>query len=109
MRVSYYAAAWDSLGRFLTRVAGRLALPNEWKAFYDWRLKTLRDAEDLSDMALECDGFRVRVGLGIEGVEGEQRPHVKVEDTAVLQRIRAREAEEARREAEEETKSPENR
>jgi outer membrane protein len=108
-RVSYYAVTWESLGRFLTRVAGRLDLPGPWKAFYDWQLKTLRDAEDLSDMALECEGFRVRVGLGIEGVEGEQRPHVKVEDTAVVQRIRTREAEEARREAEEETSSPDNR
>ena len=108
-RVSYYAVTWESLGRFLTRVAGRLDLPGPWKAFYDWQLKTLRDAEDLSDMALECEGFRVRVGLGIEGVEGEQRPHVKVEDTAVVQRIRTREAEEARREAEEQTSSPDNR
>jgi outer membrane protein TolC len=108
-RVSYYAVTWESLGRFLTRVAGRLDLPGQWRAFYDWQLKTLRDAEDLSDMALECEGFRVRVGLGIEGVEGEQKPHVKVEDTAVVQRLRTREAEEARREAEEQTSSPDNR
>ncbi|HEU0105197.1 MAG TPA: hypothetical protein VFT38_03445, partial [Vicinamibacteria bacterium] len=108
-RVSYYAVTWESLGRFLTRVAGRLELPGPWKAFYDWQIKTLRDAEDLSDMALECEGFRVRVGLGIEGVEGAQRPHLKVEDTAVVQRIRTREAEEARREAEEQTSSPDNR
>jgi hypothetical protein len=108
-RVSYYAVTWDSLGRFLTRVAGRLALPGEWKAFYDWRLKTVREAEDLSDMALECQGFRVRAGLGIEGVEDEQRPHVKVEDTAILQRLRTREAEESRREAEEQTSSPDRR
>jgi outer membrane protein len=99
-RVSYYGATWSSLGELLTREAERLGLPGTWAAFYDWRLKTLRDAEDLSDMALECDGFRVRVGLGIEGVEGELKPHVKVEDTAVLQRIRAREAEEARADAE---------
>src|SRR5258708_5714945 len=83
--------------------------PGTWRAFYGWQLKALRYAEDLSDMAVECEGFRVRVGRGIEGVEGEQRPHVKVEETAVVQRIRSREAEEARREAEEQTSSPDNR
>jgi outer membrane protein TolC len=107
-RVSYYGSTWSSLGDFLTRTAAQMAVDGSWKAFYDWELKTLRDAEDLSDMALECRGFRIRVGLGIEGVAGEQKPHVKIEDTAVLQRLRLREAEEARKEAEDQAAASEN-
>jgi len=107
-RVSYYGSTWSSLGDFLTRTAAQMAVDGSWKAFYDWELKTLRDAEDLSDMALECRGFRIRVGLGIEGVGGEQKPHVKIEDTAVLQRLRLREAEEARKEAEDQAAASEN-
>ena len=99
-RVSYYDATWASLGDFLVHAAAQMAVDGSWKAFYDWELKTLRDAEDLSDRALECRSFRVRVGLGIEGVGGDQKPHVKVEDPAILRALRLREAEEARKEAE---------
>jgi hypothetical protein len=33
------------------------------KACYDCRNKDVRDPEDLRDLAIECDGFRLSVGM----------------------------------------------
>jgi len=77
-----------------------------WKPFYDWEDKTIRDSEDLRDMALECEGFRLSAGIGIEGLGGgDQTPHLELEDITAARTIRARQDEKAARESTEETPS----
>lgn len=88
---------WKSSDEFLSRAAEWLDLPGGWKRFYDWEDKSFRDIEDFRDQALECEGFRVSVGIGVEGL-GEQTPHVKLEDTNAARTVRARQDERARRE-----------
>ena len=75
---------WETKDAFLAAATARFGLPGPWKAFYDWSDKTLVDGEDLRDLAVECQGFRVRVGLGLfsEGVRRVLLPHIKVEATA---------------------------
>ena len=76
---------WETKDAFLAAATARFGLPGPWKAFYDWSDKTLLDGEDLRDLAVECRGFRIRVGLGFfsEGVRRVLLPHIKVEDLTV--------------------------
>ena len=41
--------------------------------------------EDLRDLALECEGFRIRLGLGFfsEGVPRVLTPHLKLDDMSI--------------------------
>jgi outer membrane protein TolC len=100
IRVSYPVTnTWQSMDEFVAYIAERLNINGPWKRFYDWENKTIRDSEDLRDSALECGGFRLSAGIGIEGLtNGDQTPHVELEDTAAAQTIKAREDEKAERE-----------
>jgi outer membrane protein TolC len=82
---------WESKDQFLSVVAARLNTTGRWKAFYDWQDKNIREQQDLRDLALECVGFRLSVGIGIEGIGADQTPHVTLEDTAAAQTVRQRE------------------
>ncbi len=75
---------WETKDAFLATAAVRFGLPGPWRAFYDWSRKTLEDPEDLRDLAAECDGFRIRLGLGFfsEGVTRVVSPHIKLDETA---------------------------
>jgi outer membrane protein len=80
---------WETKDAFLAAAAQRFSLPGPWKSFYDWSDRTLVDGEDLRDLAVECRGFRVRVGLGLfsEGVHRMLLPHIKVEDVAAMEAL----------------------
>jgi hypothetical protein len=96
-RLSYVRVAypvtnkWASKDEFLSVMAAKFSVREDWKPFYDWRNKEIRDAEDLRDMAIECEGFRLAVGLGIEGVGGDQTPHYDLDDIVAAQLVKGRE------------------
>jgi outer membrane protein TolC len=102
-RLSYVRVAypvtnkWAGKFEFLSVIASKLSVRGDWKPFYDWQNKEVRDAEDLTDMALECEGFRLAVGIGIEGVGGEQTPHYDLDDLAAAQVVKQREEQRNRR------------
>jgi len=92
IRVAYpVTKKWASKDEFLSVMAAKFSVRAEWKPFYDWRNKEIRDAEDLRDMAIECEGFRLAVGLGIEGVGGDQTPHYDLDDVKAAQVVKQRE------------------
>jgi hypothetical protein len=95
---------WKSADEFVSRAAGWLKVSGEWKHFYDLSNKTFRDTEDFRAQAIECDGLRLSVGIGVEGVS-QQMPHIKLEDMAASGVVEEREAAKARREAEQKQKS----
>jgi hypothetical protein len=103
-RLSYIRVAypvtnkWASKDEFLATMAAKFSVREEWKPFYDWQNKEIRDAEDLRDMAIECEGFRLAVGLGIEGVGGYQTPHYDLDDVKAAQIVKQREAQRRLRE-----------
>jgi outer membrane protein TolC len=104
IRVSYPPTnQWDNKDEFVADIASRLKVKGRWKPFYDWEDKTIRDSEDLRDMALECEGFRLSAGIGIEGLGGDQTPHLELEDIAAARTIKARQDEKAARQSNEET------
>ena len=72
-------------------MAPKFNLNGEWRPFYDWENKDVRDAEDLRDLGIECSGFRLSVGIGVEGLGGDQRPHYELDDLIASQTVRARE------------------
>ena len=74
-------------------MAPKFPIPGDWKPFYDWRNKDFRYAEDLGDLAIECQGFRLSMGIGIEGVGGNQTPHYELDDMVAAQLVRTREEE----------------
>ncbi|MDT5062539.1 MAG: hypothetical protein QOH63_2998 [Acidobacteriota bacterium] len=81
VRVNYPATSrWGSTDEFLSVIAEKLNLQGTWKHFYDWETKTIRDIRDLRDQALECGGFRIVAGIGVEGIGSDQRPHFEFED-----------------------------
>jgi outer membrane protein TolC len=100
IRVSYPATnKWQSKDEFIANIAERLNINGPWRSFYDWENKTIRDSEDLRDSALECNGFRLSAGIGIEGLTNvEQTPHLELEDMAAAQTIKSREDAKAERE-----------
>lgn len=106
IRVSYPPTnQWDNKDEFVANIANRLNINGKWKPFYDWEDKTIRDSEDLRDMALECQGFRLSAGIGIEGLGGDQTPHMELEDIAAARTIKERQEERAARQSSEEPQS----
>jgi hypothetical protein len=100
IRVSYPATdKWQSMDEFVARIAERLNISGSWTRFYDWENKSIRDSEDLRDSALECKGFRLSAGIGIEGLgsNGDQTPHFELEDNAASQTVKQRREEKAAR------------
>ncbi len=98
LRVAYPVTnKWAGKYEFLSMVAAKLSVRGDWKPFYDWQNKEIRDEEDLSDMALECEGFRLAGGLGLEGVSGDQTPHYDLDDLKAADVVKQREAERNRR------------
>jgi outer membrane protein TolC len=92
VRVAYPATKkWAGKFEFLSAMAPKFSVQADWKPFYDWRNKEVRDPEDLSDMAIECEGFRLAAGIGNEAVGGEQTPHYDLDDLAAAQVVKQRE------------------
>ncbi len=99
IRVAYPATSnWSGSNAFLSVIAQKFPVQADWTPFYDWRNKDVRDAEDLRDLAIECEGFRLSVGIGIEGVGGKQTPHYELDDMVAAQLVRKREEERRKRE-----------
>jgi outer membrane protein TolC len=81
IRVNYPVTnRWESPDEFLSALAARLNIKGNWKRFYDWEEKDVRDAKELRDLALECRGFRLSAGIGVEGIGGDQTPHFELEE-----------------------------
>jgi outer membrane protein TolC len=88
IRVNYPATnKWGSTDEFLSVIAEKLNLQGTWKHFYDWENKSIRDIKNLRDQALECNGFRIVVGIGVEGIGSDQRPHFEFEDMNAAQAL----------------------
>src|SRR5205085_2457520 len=105
VRVSYQPTSkWESKDQFVSVMAARLGVPGPWEAFYDWQYKSIRNQQDLRDLAYECAGFRLNVGIGIEGIGADQTPHIELTDIRAVQTIMQREDEQHRREAEQKEK-----
>jgi outer membrane protein TolC len=105
IRVSYpVTSKWASKDQFLSVMAPKFPLRGDWKPFYDWRNKDVRDAEDLRDLAIECEGFRLSVGIGIEGVGGDQTPHYELDDMVAAQLVKGREEQRSLREEQQKPK-----
>ena len=109
-RLSYIRVAypvtnkWAGKFEFLSMMASKLSVREDWKPFYDWKNKEIRDAEDLTDMAVECEGFRLAAGIGLEGVGGEQNPHYDLDDLAAAQVVKEREEQRRLREEQQKVK-----
>lgn len=95
---------WNSKDEFLSSVAQKLNLSGDWKPFYDLQDKNVRTPEDLRSMAIECAGFRLSAGIGIEGLGGDQFPRFELEDMSVSRQVRQRADELQKSEAEQEKK-----
>ncbi len=105
IRVAYPATSkWASKDEFLSLMAPKFPIRGDWKPFYDWRNKDVRDAEDLRDLAIECEGFRLSVGIGIEGVGGDQAPHYELDDLLAAQLVKGREEQRSLREEQQKPK-----
>jgi outer membrane protein TolC len=95
--------SWNSKDEFLASIAQKLNINGDWKPFYDWQDKNVRDISDLRSLALECTGFRLSVGIGIEALGGDQFPRFQLEDLNTSRIVRQR-AEELRRKEKEQEK-----
>ena len=73
--------SWATKDAFLTAATTRFALHGPWQAFYDWSNRRMEEDEDIRELASECSGYRVRLGLGYfsEGVRRVATPHIKIE------------------------------
>jgi hypothetical protein len=92
IRVAYpVTTKWAGKFEFLSMLSSKLSVRADWKPFYDWQNKEIRDEEDLSDMAVECEGFRLAGGLGLEAVGGEQSPHYDLDDLMAARLVKQRE------------------
>jgi outer membrane protein TolC len=111
-RLSYIRVAypvtnkWTSKSEFLSVMAPKFAVRADWKPFYDWRNKDVRDPEDLGDLAIECEGFRLALGIGIEEVGGNQTPHYDLDDLAAAEVVRQREEQRRLREEQQKKVKP---
>lgn len=98
IRVAYpMTDKWASKDAFLSAIAPKFPIQGDWKPFYDWNNKEIREAADLRDLGIECEGFRLSVGIGIEGLGGNQTPHYEIEDMIASQLVRTREEERQKR------------
>lgn len=93
---------WNSKDEFISMIAQKLNINGDWKPFYNWQDKSVRDLEELRSVALECTGFRLSVGIGIEGLGGDQFPRFELEDMNTSRLVRQRA--EAMKQADEEKK-----
>lgn len=99
IRVAYPVTnKWTSKDEFLSVMAPKFQLHQPWKPFYDWQNKDVHDAEDLRDLGIECSGFRLSVGIGIEGLGGDQTPHYELDDRAAALIVKERENERSQKE-----------
>ncbi len=81
VRVNYPVTnVWESPDEFIAALAAKLNLKGAWKHFYDWESKDVRDTKELRDLALECAGFRLSAGIGVESIGGDQTPHFEMEE-----------------------------
>jgi hypothetical protein len=81
IRVNYpITNRWESPDEFLAALATKLNIEGTWKHFYDWQEKDVRDTKELRDLALECEGFRISAGIGVEGLGRDQTPHFELEE-----------------------------
>ena len=109
-RLSYVRVAypvtnkWTSKSEFLSVMAPKFSVRADWKPFYDWRNKDVRDPEDLGDLAIECEGFRLALGIGIEEVGGNQTPHYDLDDLAAAEVVKQREEQRRLREEQKKVK-----
>jgi outer membrane protein TolC len=105
VRVAYPVTnKWASKSEFLSVMAPKFSVRAAWKPFYDWRNKDVRDAEDLGDLAVECEGFRLALGIGIEEVGGNQIPHYDLDDLAAAEVVKQREEQRRLREQQQKVK-----
>ena len=105
LRVAYPVTnKWTSKSEFLSVMAPKFSVRADWKPFYDWRNKDVRDPEDLGDLAIECEGFRLALGIGIEEVGGNQTPHYDLDDLAAAEVVRQREEQRRLREEQKKVK-----
>lgn len=95
---------WNSKDAFISMLAQKLNVTGDWKPFYNWQDKNVRTAEDLRSAAIECTGFRLSAGIGIEGLGGDQFPRFELEDLNVSRLVRQRADEIRSRETEQEKK-----
>jgi hypothetical protein len=94
--------SWNSKDEFLAATAQKLNINGDWEPFYNWQDKNVRDLSDLRSVALECTGFRLSAGIGIEGLGGDQFPRFELEDMNTSRLVRERADELRRKEAEQE-------
>jgi len=107
LRVAYpVTRKWVGKYEFISMLATKLSVRGDWKPFYDWQNKEIRDAEDLTDMAIECEGFRLAGGIGLEGVSGEQTPHYDLDDLAAAEVVKQREEQRRLREEQQKKVKP---
>lgn len=93
IRAAYPATnKWGSKDEFLSAIAPKFRLHGEWQPFYNWQIKDARDAQDLRDLAIECEGFRLSAGIGIEGLGGDQTPHYELDDMMATRLVKERRA-----------------
>jgi hypothetical protein len=71
---------WESTDEFVSVISEKLNIKGDWKYFYDWEHKEIRDTKELRDLALECNGFRISAGIGVEGLGKDQTPHFTLEE-----------------------------
>ena len=94
IRVAYPESAnWSSNYAFLSAMAPKFSIEGDWKPFYDWQNKDIRDADNLTDVGVECEGFRLSLETGIEGVTSKQTPHYELRDSTAAQLLKTREDE----------------
>jgi hypothetical protein len=107
LRVAYPVTnKWTSKSEFLSVMAPKFSVRADWKPFYDWRNKDVRDPEDLGDLAIECEGFRLALGIGIEEVGGNQTPHYDLDDLAAAEVVKQREEQRRLREEQQKKVKP---
>jgi outer membrane protein TolC len=95
---------WNSKDEFVSAIAQKLNFSGEWKPFYNWQDKNVRDLADLRSVGIECTGFRLSAGIGVEGLGGDQFPRFELEDMNTSRTIRERAEDMRRKEAEQEKK-----
>ncbi|HYP01224.1 MAG TPA: TolC family protein [Pyrinomonadaceae bacterium] len=92
IRLNYQPTGrWESIDQFLSVTAVKLGLTGDWKPFYEWRDKGVRDLHVLKDVALECDEIRLSMGIGLEGIGVDQSPHIALEDLKAARVVQERE------------------
>lgn len=91
VRVAYPSTnKWSSKDQFVSFIAPKFRLNARWLPFYDWQTKDAREAQDLRDLGVECAGFRLTAGIGIEGLGGDETPHYELDDLVASRLVKER-------------------